>query len=81
MDEGKDKGINPVEPLGADEPEPTPAGGVTGYPGYKKRGLTVLPGGEQSDPHLHHPSRSSFGTMIIPPPLFIKKSHKPDGAA
>ena len=35
MDESKKEGINPIEPLGKDESEPSPAQGITRYPGYK----------------------------------------------
>ncbi len=41
MDEGKDKGINPVEPLGKNEPEPTPTGGQIQYPGDERRGQRI----------------------------------------
>jgi hypothetical protein len=29
------RGLDPVSPLGKDEPEPTPAGGVTRYSNYR----------------------------------------------
>jgi hypothetical protein len=36
MDDVKEKGINPVLPLGKDEPEPTSVQGVAAYPGYDR---------------------------------------------
>jgi hypothetical protein len=36
MDDVKEKGINPVSPLGEGEPEPTPAPGAAAYPGYDR---------------------------------------------
>jgi hypothetical protein len=72
--------------------DPAPAEGKTEYDGhyskaaiarreeFRRRGLTVLQGGGEPDPHLHHPSRRSIpinpatgGLKLVPDDLLRKQ--------
>lgn len=41
MTDVTNKDINPIEPLGEGEPEPTPVEGPIEYPGYQRRGKII----------------------------------------